>query len=608
MRKLNSMAKRSIGMFTAVTVLSAGIVVGSAIKVIASQEESYPVAAGDFVFDNTGSCLEAERDGTIRRSWNSEYELESGGDRYVLGKKTVGYSPGDNQVKVYGGGYLLKEDGMVTTLGRMYRTENMQETRFIKLDDNKFVICGDNIVSDDGNLETEKFLYVALDKAGNARLMNHLVNVKVLGETALSTGNLKLNLADKTLDFAGNLLELDAVTGYIGEGGEVYDLFIRGGSGGRGGKGGIGGTGGTGGTGGDGGIGGTGGAGGIGGIGGLGGLGGAGGTGGLGGLGGTSGGSVSPEMIEMLTDMYIRRADEATNALICRFNIYDPFNYMGAGQFFIWKTDDNINIDSITQADLSSGRVVSMAANAGDTELTFGNLKANTDYTVVMGFIDKDGKFTERDRLTARTRKYDASIRISEFREDSFKYVVKLDPGMENVQTVTIKCNNNNLASYTVDSNKKLPSQIETMMTDEGYEGIRKFEGTEANYLIENSQYATLSLSVTVTFQGGKSDTVETKLDVVNPFYGQNSGASVISDLQEEIKALKEEQEILKARQSDAQNNSGSQNSNQNQGQQEEKPPERPEEKPAGDGNAGNKPQDGTDEAQQDGKASGGTE
>lgn len=590
MRKLNGMAKRSISVFAAVTVLSAGIVVGSVAKVIASQEESYPMAAGDFVFDNTGVCLEAERDGRILRSWNSEYELECGDDRYVLGEKTVGYSPGDNQVKTYGGGYLLKEDGIVTTLGRLYMTDNMQETRFIKMDDNRFLICGENIVSEDGNLDTEKFLYVVLDKAGNARLMNHLINVKVLGETAISTGNLKLNLEDKTLDFAGNLLELDKVTGYIGEGGEVYDLFIRGGSGGRGGKGGIGGTGGiggdggAGGTGGIGGDGGMGGDGGTGGIGGVGGAGGAGGMGGLGGMGGAGGaGNVSTEMIEMMTDMYIRRADEATNSLVCRFNIYDPFNYMGASQFFIWESKNNIDIDNITQSDLNSGRVVSMAANAGDTELTFGNLKPNTDYTVVMGFINSDGEFTERDRLTTRTKKYDASIRVSEFRENSFKYVVKLDPGMEDVATVKVRCNGTDLESYTVPAGGKLPSQIEMMMTEDGYEGIKKFEGTDADKLKEDSAYETLELSVEVGFRNSKYAPIDTKLVVVNPFSASNiAGISELEAMKEEVSALRQEVNTLQ-RKADNTSADKSQNNDKSQNKQETDPSDKTEQKPDGD-------------------------
>ena len=232
MRKLNSFARRSIGIFGFTSLLSTSLVAGSAVKVIASQEEQYPVQDGTIIFDNTYTGMEVQHAGYVRKSWNSEYTLDSGGRTYALGEKTVGYSPTSNQVEVYGGGYLLNEDGTVNTLKRYYEADNLNHTSFIKLDDNKFLICGDSITTGDGNLETEKYVYVVMDKAGNARIMNHLINVKVLGDTTISTGNLTLDLNEQTLEFAGNYLDLEWVKNYMGSGGEVYDLFVRGGNGG----------------------------------------------------------------------------------------------------------------------------------------------------------------------------------------------------------------------------------------------------------------------------------------------------------------------------------------------------------------------------------------
>ena len=53
MRKLNSFARRSIGIFGFTSLLSTSLVAGSAVKVIASQEEQYPVQDGTIIFDNT---------------------------------------------------------------------------------------------------------------------------------------------------------------------------------------------------------------------------------------------------------------------------------------------------------------------------------------------------------------------------------------------------------------------------------------------------------------------------------------------------------------------------------------------------------------------------
>ena len=573
MRKLNSFARRSIGIFGFTSLLSTSLVAGSAVKVIASQEEQYPVQDGTIIFDNTYTGMEVQHAGYVRKSWNSEYTLDSGGRTYALGEKTVGYSPTSNQVEVYGGGYLLNEDGTVNTLKRYYEADNLNHTSFIKLDDNKFLICGDSITTGDGNLETEKYVYVVMDKAGNARIMNHLINVKVLGDTTISTGNLTLDLNEQTLEFAGNYLDLEWVKNYMGSGGEVYDLFVRGGNGGRGGTGGSGGLGGSGGIGGIGGIGGAGGIGGSGGLGGAGGLGGSGGLGGAGGLGGrggsggiggsggtggaggaggiggaggpggtggagSSGGAggsgITEEMMELMTDMYIRRADASRNSITCHFSIYDPFNYMGSAEFILWKTSENIT-------DLSewedSSVLTAMAASAGDNELTFYDLDPNEDYTISLGFINEDGKYQEKDRITASTKSFESSIEITTVRDDSYDYVLHLDPEMEKINTVTIQYND------ATDKETWTSSQeFEIMMSEDGFEGTKSY-GSAA----EMASLEKIQVTVNVTYKGSSVPVTVAKVTVNNPFYSTTAGTTgaSLTSMMQEVSALRRQVALL---------------------------------------------------------------
>ena len=573
MRKLNSFARRSIGIFGFTSLLSTSLVAGSAVKVIASQEEQYPVQDGTIIFDNTYTGMEVQHAGYVRKSWNSEYTLDSGGRTYALGEKTVGYSPTSNQVEVYGGGYLLNEDGTVNTLKRYYEADNLNHTSFIKLDDNKFLICGDSITTGDGNLETEKYVYVVMDKAGNARIMNHLINVKVLGDTTISTGNLTLDLNEQTLEFAGNYLDLEWVKNYMGSGGEVYDLFVRGGNGGRGGTGGSGGLGGSGGIGGIGGIGGAGGIGGSGGLGGAGGLGGSGGLGGAGGLGGrggsggiggsggtggaggaggiggaggpggtggagSSGGAggsgITEEMMELMTDMYIRRADASRNSITCHFSIYDPFNYMGSAEFILWKTSENIT-------DLSewedSSVLTAMAASAGDNELTFYDLDPNEDYTISLGFINEDGKYQEKDRITASTKSFESSIEITTVRDDSYDYVLHLDPEMEKINTVTIQYNDVNEKETWTSS-----QEFEIMMSEDGFEGTKRY-GSAA----EMASLEKIQVTVNVTYKGNSVPVTVAKVTVNNPFYSTTAGTSgaSLTSMMQEVNALRRQVALL---------------------------------------------------------------
>ncbi len=516
MRKLNGMARRSIWGFGVVTVIAAGLVLGSAVRVIAAQEESYETPAGSYVFDNTYTCLETEQEGFIKRSWNSEYILESNGKEYALGARTVGYAPASNEVKIYGGGYLFKEDGTVSTLERYYGIGSQNETSFVKLDDNKFLISGENIVSEDGNLSTEKYIYVVLDKAGNARVMNHLLNVKVLGETTLSTGNLRLNLEEKALDFGGNYLQLDEVRGFIGKGGEVYDLFIRGGDGGAGGMGGIGGIGGTGGAGGAGGIGGEGGPGGI---------------GGMGGIGGTGGTGVSDEMLQLMTDMYIRRADTSCHSITCQFGIYDPFNYLGAAEFLMWKTGEITDLKDLMNDSEQYKKLQYMSASAGDTELTFSDLEPGTSYTISLGYINSEGIYQERDRLSVQTDLYRCSIQITEIREEMFKYVLNLDPEMENINKVELWVDEARTTEWFSGTHNQL---IAMMMQENGLEGSQEHLGGYA------SNGNVLEVEVRVAIGNGPVEKVAAAT-VITPEYGEpiTGNAASFEALQQELEYLK---------------------------------------------------------------------
>ena len=622
MRKLNGIARRSIGAFGAVTVLSVSMVFGSAAKVIAAKEESYPVSAGSILFDNMNTCLEVSADGFVTRSWNSEYMLENETGSYALGEKTVSYMPGENHMVIYGGGYYFGEDGKVTTMGRRYEVENLSENAFIKLDDKKFVICGDHITSDDGNLETEKYVYVTLDKAGNARLSNHQVNVKVLGEAAVNCGNLRLNLADKTLEFGGNLLTLDQVKGYIGAGGEVYDLFIRGGDGGAGGMGGVGGIGGTGGmggiggTGGMGGVGGTGGMGGVGGIGGIGGAGGAGGVGGIGGIGssGGAGGSVTTEVMELLTNMYIRSAETTASTFTCRFRVYDPFNYMGGTEFLFWETsatnpsdlkmEDVVNLDDFTR----------MSASPGDTEITFGDLKQGTEYNVSIGFIDNDGKYQERDRYKESTKVYKNSIRIIGTDNVSYRYIMHLDPEMQNVTQVEIKdgLTSGGASIETISAANNAQYRLAT--SEDGWMGTRSYlvgDGELEDAENQMKAFDELSVSVWVTYEGSRNPVQIAGDTVYNPNYvqPQTRNASLDEETAEEnIMSIKELMLKMESMQSkiDSQNSQiNSLNSRLQKSEEALKAQSSLPQQPANNNDNGNGAGGGNDSAGGDGGSSG---
>lgn len=509
MRKLNSLVTKSIIIFAALVFASTAMIVASAVKVIMDKDESYTLAAGDLIYDNTYTQLELEQNATVKRSYNSDYTLETGGKTYALGEKTVSYTSSDRAVEVYGGGYLMKNDGSVTTLGKYYQTENLNENSFIKMDDNIFVVCGPSIQTDDGTIKTKDYLFVVLDKAGNARLMNNEINVKVLGDSVVNAGALSLNLKDKTLNFGGNLLDLDTVSNYLSASGQLFEYTIRGGNGG------IGGTGGTGGTGGNGGVGGIGGVGGNGGKGGTGGSGGVGGTGGTGSAGQSSG--INDELMILLSDLYIRRADSTANTLTVDYSLYDPFNYLGTAQFYIWESD-KYTYDPIQTEDFS--KLDSLTGSNAENQLTFHDLKPNTAYTIVSGYIDENGEFIEKDRISTSTTAYHCSVVITNVSSKGYDFTVYLDQQLDLSEIAAVRMFFDGDTSDTNAETITSTSVIGVAMTENGYSSSNSY-GKDAEF----AQQEILNVRVNIQMKdGSRSDVAQ--ISVHNPYYGVQTGAS----------------------------------------------------------------------------------
>lgn len=255
--------------------------------------------------------------------------------------------------------------------------------------------------------------------------------------------------------------------------------------------------------------------------------------GGSGGMG--SGGSgITDEMMALMTDMYIRRADTSRNSITCQFNIYDPFNYIGSARFLLWKTAEDItDINEVIDAD----GMISLAASAADTELTFHDLEPNEDYTIVLGFVNEDGVFEERDRITASTREYTSTVEITTVREGSYDYVLHLDPEMDDIKTVTMSFNGTS-------ENWVNDLEFEVMMSERGFVGTYDFEDGSMATLDK------LQIEVKVEFEGSSIPVTVARTTVENPFFSERTGANGVSaaslnELMEEVSTLRKQIAVL---------------------------------------------------------------
>lgn len=222
-------------------------------KVVATQSELYSVASGSAVFDNAYNHVDVSADASVSRSWDKLYTLSVNDSKTTLGKQTVIYEPSSGSVKIFGSGYRLYADGTVSMLDNFTKVDNLSETGFFKLSDRKYLITGSRIWDNVGLVDTSNYLFISLDDAGNARLINDTMNVVAVEEgMTLYSDGLEFVLSSQTATIGEHQVDLTSILDGIaglgegsssttGAGGEVYDITVRGGNGGNGGTGGTGG-------------------------------------------------------------------------------------------------------------------------------------------------------------------------------------------------------------------------------------------------------------------------------------------------------------------------------------------------------------------------------
>ena len=409
--------KKSFGIFSGVVLAGMGGMGGAVVRAAGTVSDQYAMEIGSLVYDNAYSRINLEGNGEVHRELNGNWNLKvDGGEKYDLGKKTVAYEPQSGSLKVFGGGWQFKEDGTVVKLSN-FEEIPLTESGFIKLSDRKYVLVGDDIHDASGKVTADGFLYIIADKAGNAHMMNDVMNVTSMDEMILNEGDFQYNIAEETLALGENVVDLQSVMSALNVvedpfnlGRKKYAYTIRGGNGGAGGKGGAGGIGGRGGTGG------IGGAGGQGGIGGYGGAGGSGGSGGAGGNGGSINGSNQSQNITGRMGMYIKSIDKSSNKLVVHFRINDTFGNYG-------------EIEVRVKPSSGSGKEIIKRVGPDDEEVTFDQLTAGKRYTVTIGYYDEeeDGEFRSMDVVRATTEDVSISFYITQVNSDDVCYSVQLD-------------------------------------------------------------------------------------------------------------------------------------------------------------------------------------
>lgn len=213
MRKYDMKNKRNIGIIIGISII---IIIMFSLIIrffFTMNREEYTVAEGSIVFDKDKTLIKIKSPAKIKTKWKGEYYLIYEDKDYELGNTALAFNEQTTEIKLYGRYYEISSGSEINITSDETVIGNSLITKFYKLADRKYLIVDKEIKSLDNLLSTTDFLLVELDKAGNATLTNHKVNLKTFSETSIITSNYTFDIANEILTYGSDKIDLKKIIG-----------------------------------------------------------------------------------------------------------------------------------------------------------------------------------------------------------------------------------------------------------------------------------------------------------------------------------------------------------------------------------------------------------
>ena len=177
----------------------------------------YDVAEGSFTYDYDYNYVSLSTPASMQQRWDKNYYLKMSDENKVinLGDDVVVYNKNDYKLYLYGVNYQVKLNGDVIHSNSLVEISRTGAPTFFKLDDRKYLITGKSIKSEVKGVSTKDYLIVDIDKSGNALLLNHELNIKVLSTLKLVTSDFVFDVANERLLVGKeeNVIDLKKING-----------------------------------------------------------------------------------------------------------------------------------------------------------------------------------------------------------------------------------------------------------------------------------------------------------------------------------------------------------------------------------------------------------
>ena len=173
----------------------------------------YRVNTGSIIQDNNKNYFDITEDAILKVRWSGNYYLVYQDKKISLGKKVIVYDTISNGIKLYGKLYEIAESGKIIQHDDETDIKSTASAKFYKLDDREYLLVDKEITSEDKSINASNYLFVELDRMGNAKLSNYKLNLKTIKPTTLITSKYTFDIANELLKYESLDIDLKKIIG-----------------------------------------------------------------------------------------------------------------------------------------------------------------------------------------------------------------------------------------------------------------------------------------------------------------------------------------------------------------------------------------------------------
>ena len=217
MKRVKSNTKLFV-LFALLLIIILGLFIYFLVAYIKLDKNVYNIEEGSVLYTDTLQYIKIDKKARIEEKINGIYYLyETEGletKKYKLGKSVIVSKSDNSYIDLYGKAYQVLTNGNIVKYVKNNKVAKANPSKIFKLDDRKYLMVDSNIVSkNDSIINTKGYLYVEIDKNGNATFANDKLSFKTINPIILSGAQFEFDIANEKLKYDKEEIDLKTIIG-----------------------------------------------------------------------------------------------------------------------------------------------------------------------------------------------------------------------------------------------------------------------------------------------------------------------------------------------------------------------------------------------------------